>query len=209
EKEELQLNLLEYVIEKLKTSSIRVITVEFSSKINGSVHLFKSIGFKNIKSIFQSWEGLIIPKEEIDIEPFDVRRVKSTDLDITYEWIKNQLDRSSPLFITKETYTSLLLGPSSLRDGWAIATIDDKPIAFVSSLKEEKSDVVVVFGPYCDESYVNVRIPLLNELFLHYKIRGYEYVRILRIDLFENDLELFDAFDLRKNEEILSMTKLI
>jgi len=209
EREELQLSLLEYVIENLKTSSVRVINVEFSSKIEGSIALFKSFEFKNQKSIFQSWEGLIIPKDEIDIEPFDVRRVKSTDLDITYEWIKDQLDRSSPLFITKETYASLLLGPTTLRDGWAIATIDDKPVAFVSSIKEDNSDVVIIFGPYCDESFVNVRIPLLNELFLHYKMRGYEYARLLRIEVFENDQELFDTFNLKKNEEILSMSRLI
>ncbi|MCE7733338.1 MAG: hypothetical protein GPJ54_00575 [Candidatus Heimdallarchaeota archaeon] len=209
DREELQLSLLEYVIEKLKTSSVRVVNVEFSSKIEGSVELFHSFEFKNQKSIFQSWEGLIIPKEEIDIEPFDVRRVKSTDLDVTYDWIKDQLDRSSPLFITKETYASLLLGPSALREGWAIATIDDKPVAFVSSIKEDNSDVVIIFGPYCDESFVNVRIPLLNELFLYYKMRGYEYARLLRIDVFENDTELFDEFNLMKNEEILSMSRLI
>lgn len=209
DREELQLSLLEHVVEKLSTSNVRVITVEFSSKIKDSIELFKSFGFKNQKSIFQSWEGPINPNEEIDIEPFDVRRVKSSDLDLTYDWIKNQLDRSSPLFITKETYASLLLGPTALREGWAIATIDDKPVAFVSSIKEENSDVAIIFGPYCDESFVNVRIPLLNELFLYYKMKGYEYARLLRIDTFENDLELFDTFELTKNEEILSMSKLI
>lgn len=209
DKEELQISLLEYVIEKLQTSSVKVVNVEFSSKIDHSVELFKFFEFKNQKSIFQSWEGLIVPKDEIDIEPFDVRRVNSSDLDITYEWIKSQLDRSSRLFITKETYASLLLGPSSLREGWAIATIDEKPVAFVSSIKEDYSDVVTIFGPYCDESFVNVRIPLLNELFLYYKMRGYEYARVLRIEVFENDLELFDMFDLKKNEEILSMSRLI
>jgi hypothetical protein len=206
---ELQLNLLEYISDNLKSSNVRVVNVEFSSKIEGSLDLFRSVGFKNTKSIFQSWEGAITPLEEIDIQPFDVRRVKSTDLDITYDWIKNQLDRSSPLFITKETYASLLLGPTALREGWAIATLEDKPVAFVSSIKEENTDVVIIFGPYSDESFTNVRIPLLNELFLYYKMKGYTYARLLRIEEFDNDQELFATFDLNKNEEILSMSKLI
>ena len=40
-------------------------------------------------------------------------------------------------------------------------------------------------------------------------MRGYEYARLLRIDVFENDTELFDEFNLMKNEEILSMSRLI
>lgn len=206
---ELQQKLLEFAIEDQKSRNAKLLNVEFSSKIEGSIDFFKSFNFKNLKSIFQSWEAPIIPKDEIDIEPFNIRRVKSTDMNITYEWIKQQLDRSSPLFIDKDTYSSLLYSPNSLRDGWAVATIDDKPIALVSSIKEEKSDVVIIFGPFCDESFIDVRIPLLNELLLFYKLNGYNYARVLRIREFYNDIELFQTFDFIKKEEYLTMSRLI
>ncbi|OLS28481.1 MAG: hypothetical protein HeimC2_07000 [Candidatus Heimdallarchaeota archaeon LC_2] len=209
DREELQLKLLEFTIDKLKSSNTRIINIEFSNNIENAVQLLKSFNFTNARSIFQSWEGEIMPDDTIDIEPFDIRKVKPTDLDITYEWIKSQLDRSSPLFIDKDTFASILHNPNSVIEGFAVATIDDKPVALISSLKEENSDIVIIFGPFCDESFINVRIPLLNELFLYYKLKGYNYARILRIREFYNDNELFTMFNFDKKEEYLTMSRLI
>ncbi|MCH8907413.1 MAG: hypothetical protein IH840_10020, partial [Candidatus Heimdallarchaeota archaeon] len=71
------------------------------------------------------------------------------------------------------------------------------------------SDTVVIFGPFAEEGHSEARIPLLNELFLHYRLAGIKYIRMLRIKEFDNDEELFTTFNLTKVEEINYMTKLL
>ncbi|MHA2248933.1 MAG: hypothetical protein ACXAD7_01160, partial [Candidatus Kariarchaeaceae archaeon] len=113
----------------------------------------------------------------------------------------------SPLNISKEKYHDLLRAPKSTRDGWALATLNDRPVAFISSLVDRNDDSIIIFGPYCEEGHELVRISLLNELLLYCQLKGYEQARIFRIKPFSNDEQLFNTFNFQKMEEISLMIK--
>jgi ribosomal protein S18 acetylase RimI-like enzyme len=206
-RKDIQYHLLSQMLQRMKEIGVQYVSTEFSENIRSAYELFSSIGFGNTKVIFQSWEGDIVPSEDIDVAPYEVRRVKHKDLDVSYSWISRQLDKMSPLNITKSTYKELLMAPKDLREGWAMATLDDHPVAMISSLKDEATNTIVIFGPYCEAGHENIRIPLLNELLLYHRMRGYETARLLRIKPFDNDTELFKRFNFEKTEEIILMSK--
>ena len=209
EKREIQIELTREIINRLKKVGIKYVSSEFSAQFDQALSLFKKLDFDHLKAIYQQWEGENHPLIDLEIEPYSIRRVKAKDVDVAYKWVSKQLDRLSPLYISKETFSSLVLGPSAGKEGWAMATLDGNPVCFVSSLIEPRSDTVVIFGPFAEEGHSEARIPLLNELFLHYRLAGIKYIRMLRIKEFDNDEELFTTFNLTKVEEINYMTKLL
>ncbi|MHA2251607.1 MAG: N-acetyltransferase family protein, partial [Candidatus Kariarchaeaceae archaeon] len=98
-RKDVQFNLLNQTIHRLKDIGVKVITTEISNHIVDAVDLYSSLGFDNSRIIFQSWEGPIEADYEIGIEPYEIRRVKQKDLNTTYHWISQHLDRFSPLNI--------------------------------------------------------------------------------------------------------------
>ncbi len=204
---DIQFHLVNQTLHSLKEIGTTYVCTEFSDNIKETEELFSILGFSNTKVIFQNWEGNIEPKDDIELHPFEIRRIKRKDLDITYSWIYKQLDPDSPLYISKSTYKNLLRETKSLRDGWAIATLDDEPVGMISSIKDPSANIIVIFGPYAREGMESVRIPLINELFLHHRLRGYTSARILRINIMDNDEKLLKTFNFKKVEEIKFMSK--
>jgi hypothetical protein len=206
-RKDVQFHLMNQTIEKVRESGYRFVTIEFSSSMDRASQLFSSLGFGDEKVIFQSWEGEILPKIDAEMDPFDLRRVKLKDLDITYSWIASQLDHSSPLYISKSTYRDLLIGPKGIRDGWALATLDERPVGMITSIQDNQTNSVIIFGPYCEDGFEKIRIPITNELLLYYRLRGYTHARILRTKPFQNDAKLFKTFGFAKIDEIRQMSK--
>ena len=209
DRERIQKMLIKHAISSLKRSGVRYIGINISKNIPDSIKLFESFGFIEPTSIHQLWEGIIEPIMDLDIEPYEIREVRQDDLDVTYNWIKSQNDKKSPFYLSKGNYASMLMSPSSFRENWAIATLDERPIALIAAMIDPNTNSAQIFGPYNDEGYVQVRIPLMNELFVHLRMKGLQRATIFRKNEFYNDEELFRTFNFEKIEDIVNMLKIL
>lgn len=201
-----QKELIKKSMKNLKNNGVQIVTTEFVSD-ERSYRIFKKSGFSHSKVVLQMYQGVISPDYDLDIQPFTIRSVEKQDLDITYELIRLQLDMDSRLFISKKQYVRVYNAQSPEDSGWAVATRDGKIVGVIFSLIEELTNQIVIFGPFADNKNEASRIPLLNELLVYYRLKGYYDQRMFRIRPFSNDKEIFKKYGLNLDEEILYMSK--
>ncbi len=204
--ETVQKELIKKSMQNLKNDGIQVVIAEFVSD-ERSHRIFKKSGFGHSKVVLQMYQGVISPDYDLDIHPYTIRRVEKEDLDRTYELIRLQLDVDSRLFISKKQYVRVYETQPLEDSGWAIATKDDQIVGVIFSLIENLTNQIVIFGPFSDNRNEASRIPLLNELLVYYRLKGYYDQRMFRIRPFSNDYELFEKYGLNLDEEILYMSK--
>jgi hypothetical protein len=204
--EDIQKELIKKSIKNLKQDGVQIVITEFVSD-ERSHRIFKKSGFGHSKVVLQMYQGVILPDYDLSIEPYELKRVEEKDLEKTYELIRLQLDVDSRLYISEDQYKRVFQTQSNDDLGWAIATKDDKIVGVIFSFIEALTNQIVIFGPFSDAKNVASRIPLLNQLLVHYRLKGYYDLRMFRIRPFSNDKEIFEKYELNLDEEILLMSK--
>lgn len=192
---EYQRELLEFTLQNLKDMKIKRVQAEISLEYTPLVKILHQFKFKEKKTIFEVWEGRINPEASFIDNELSIRKIQPSDAKISYQWIQDQLDPESPLYISYEAYRKFFNAPKESLEGWAVAERDGFPAAIISSFPDQE-DTIVVFGPFCSEKNQDLRIPLFNELLWMYHLRGHTQVRVMRIKSIMNDEHLFDTFGL-------------
>ena len=208
-REAIQMQLLENTLKKLKKYGYQFVSTQVSKLKSAGESLFRQAGFDQKKTIFQSFVGMIDPDPELSTKHLDFRRIKHSDADLTYRWIKRQLNPMSPIYLNKENYERMLTAPKKVRDGWSMAVDAEtrQPVGMVSSMVDAHTGDVVVFGPFNDPDERDNRIAILNELLWYHRMQGREFMKLMRIELFDNDEDLIDFFNLEQQEEVNILTK--
>ena len=85
----------------------------------------------------------------------------------------------------------------------------DGRFALIAAMVDPNTNSAQIFGPFNDEGYIQVRIPLMNELFVHLRMKGLQRATIIRRNEFYNDDELFRIFNFEKIEDIVNMLKIL
>ncbi|MDH5404850.1 MAG: GNAT family N-acetyltransferase [Candidatus Heimdallarchaeota archaeon] len=198
----IQKKLINRCIENIPIKSNVTITIEISANNIEANKFISNMGFQMDKTILQIWEGFMEPLDDVSIEPYEIKEVKKDHLDTVYSWIERQLDKESPLYLSKQNFYHIVNENLNTDKGWAMAFVEDIPVAFISSIVDVETKTAVIFGPYNDDSYIDVRLSLLNELVVYYLLKGIDYFRVLRIDTIDDDYEIFQRYGLSQIEKI-------
>lgn len=188
-REEIQRELIAESLDRFKLNEIQTIHTYVSFQNKQVINIFTQNGFIHNSVVLEIWKGEINPNYNTSAEDMNIRPIERKDAEITYAWMKNELNELSPLFLTFDEYLRFFNSKNEL-EGWAIAEINGKPIAMIATYTDHHNNITV-FGPYNKVEYERYRIPLFNEMLIYHKLHGKRHVKVMRIRSFQNDQILF------------------
>lgn len=161
-------------------------------------------GFKKEKILLSSYELINDWYAEELPEGYSMRPVEISELSIIYDTVVTpDLDRASPIYITKEAFIEFATQlPDTAKNSW-VGVEDDrgKIVGFAASFLslERDSPKAVLYGPHTKEPKI-LRC-LIGETLTFWKSKGIANTRILRVSEFHPSIENY--FNMKLSHETI------